>query len=428
MPASRPPNFLHLIEMSRYAEAKAELRRANLALNPGRTRWRAVRDHFRALPIPAGTQHERKSAPERIRELDVFRGVAALSVVLHHYTLGYERALGYPTELFVAFPFGRYGLELLFMISGFVIFMTLERTRRAMDFAVWRFARLYPAYWAAVALTFTIVTVAGVPGWDVNVVDALVNLTMLQQFSDRVSFPVPHVDGAYWTLHIELVFYTLMVVLYKTRLLRHIDVIAVCWLALMVVSAKSEQLLGVHMPRGANLLFLRNHAHLFIAGMMYYKVWREGHSVRRLAIIAACVVANAAVHPLTSTPAATSTPAILTLVGLFYLAVRGHLSWIVCRPLEFLGTISYSLYLLHQMIGIAIIYSLLAHGVDPHLAITTALAVVLALAVAVTFGIEEPAQRAIRAWYARVRDRRSSQRDSHLVGPFGRQHHPAVEA
>jgi hypothetical protein len=42
------------------------------------------------------------------------------------------------------------------MISDFVILMTLARTERAADFIVSRFSRLYPAYWASIALTLVV--------------------------------------------------------------------------------------------------------------------------------------------------------------------------------------------------------------------------------------------------------------------------------
>src|SRR5262250_3203475 len=75
----------------------------------------------------------------RLEELDVLRGLAALAVVVFHYS-------GHATRYFTGFPFhftvGLHGVELFFVISGFVIFMTLERTARLRDFAVSRFSRL----------------------------------------------------------------------------------------------------------------------------------------------------------------------------------------------------------------------------------------------------------------------------------------------
>jgi len=72
--------------------------------------------------------------PRRIQELDVFRGVAALVVVLYHYTAGVNNI--YMTEVVPTTPKplrwlfdGVQAVNFFFMISGFVIFMTLERLR-----------------------------------------------------------------------------------------------------------------------------------------------------------------------------------------------------------------------------------------------------------------------------------------------------------
>ena len=76
----------------------------------------------------------------RVVELDALRGLAALAVVAFHYTTHYGNEVGHLGDMPVSFDFGNYGVELFFLISGFVIFMTLERTRTAMDFVVSRFA------------------------------------------------------------------------------------------------------------------------------------------------------------------------------------------------------------------------------------------------------------------------------------------------
>jgi peptidoglycan/LPS O-acetylase OafA/YrhL len=85
-------------------------------------------------------------------------------------------------------------VNLFFIISGFVIFMTLNATKRPMDFLVGRFSRLFPTYWAAIAVTFLITAVLGLPGRTVSAVEALANFIMLHGW-----FGIPHVDGVYWS-------------------------------------------------------------------------------------------------------------------------------------------------------------------------------------------------------------------------------------
>ena len=141
-----------------------------------------------------------KPAPtSRLLEIDALRGIAALSVVLFHYTTRFTELYGRQHAASLSFPDGHYGVNLFFVISGFVIFMTLEKTSRPMDFVVSRFSRLFPVYWAAIFITLSITHALGLPDKLVGIGTALANMLMIHGL-----FRVPHVDGVYWTLKVEL--------------------------------------------------------------------------------------------------------------------------------------------------------------------------------------------------------------------------------
>ena len=82
----------------------------------------------------------------RVLELDALRGLAALAVVFYHYTTRFDQLFGHTFPLPWSVSWGHYGVDLFFMLSGFVILMTLERTSDSWKFAWGRFSRLYPAY------------------------------------------------------------------------------------------------------------------------------------------------------------------------------------------------------------------------------------------------------------------------------------------
>ena len=143
----------------------------------------------------------------RIAEIDVLRGTAAVMVMIFHHTVIFQSMFGDGRA--PGLQFGVFAVHLFFMISGFMIFMKLARTRSALDFAVSRGSRLFSVFWVAILLTQTVVWCAPLPGLPVSWRDAMWNLTMLAQ-----PLRVPMVDVVNWSLVIELAFYALMLALF----------------------------------------------------------------------------------------------------------------------------------------------------------------------------------------------------------------------
>ena len=94
----------------------------------------------------------------RIPELDSLRGIAALCVMYYHYTHFFRFKLNYSFNEAFDFKYGHHGVELFFIISGFVIFMSLERVSSVKEFIYKRFIRLFPTYWACLSLTLLVVS------------------------------------------------------------------------------------------------------------------------------------------------------------------------------------------------------------------------------------------------------------------------------
>jgi peptidoglycan/LPS O-acetylase OafA/YrhL len=336
----------------------------------------------------------------RLVELDVLRGIAALGVVLYHYTTNYNHLYGHSKEVLVDFPHGPYGVSLFFMISGFVILMSLEKTKSSLDFVVGRLSRLYPAYWIAVILTFSIVSIAGLPGKQVSWQIALVNLTMFQSF---LKFP-PHVefnvDGGYWTLGVELSFYLIMFALYKSKLLKHIEIITIVWLFFMILNIVFDNQIDLLIDTRIRNFFLLGfanayYANLFIAGMMFYKIKTDGLYLKRYAIIAACFL----VYELANNWNWKTAFVFILFVIVFDFMLKGKLAFMKQKPLIFFGTISYTLYLVHQNIGYVIIRTLYQLKINPNTSIFVAIVLSIVLASTITFLIEQPMIRLIREQY-----------------------------
>ncbi len=316
-------------------------------------------------------------------------------VLVYHYTTRFaERFEQMPTA---TFALGNYGVEVFFVISGFVIIMTLERTERPFDFLVARFSRLYPAYWTGILVTTIALWLLGFPEQP-SLREIAVNTTMLQPF-----FRVPSVDGVYWTLAVELAFYALAFAAYLAGALGRLDRLLIAWLALSALYFSPVWAADVAAWRfsgiGAKLLLLE-YAPFFAAGAAFYRLHSgQGARSRNWAIIAAALGLVFVTQP----------PLISLVFAFTCLAMarflRGGLALLRLRPLTFLGTLSYCLYLVHQNIGHAIMLRLLQHGWIAPLRIAAASAASVGLATAMSFLVEQPAMRWLRQLYASLRGR-----------------------
>ncbi|CAI2398612.1 peptidoglycan/LPS O-acetylase OafA/YrhL [Serratia marcescens] len=124
--------------------------------------------------------------PNHMRWLEALRGIACLSVVIEHYLD--------PRALY--FSFGNFGVIVFFIISGYIVTATTikKKDETVTSFLMLRIGRLYPAYIVSVLLSFLVYSAT----W----YELLGNFTMLQRF-----FGVRDINGVYWTLQIEWVFY-----------------------------------------------------------------------------------------------------------------------------------------------------------------------------------------------------------------------------
>ena len=325
-------------------------------------------------------------------ELDALRGLAALAVVAFHYTTHYHAMIGHTEPLGFGFPAGNYGVQLFFLISGFVIFMTLERTRTAMDFVVSRFSRLFPAYWSAMAITAAVVYTLGMPQQKLPLRDLLLDLTMVQEV-----LGAEHLDGSYWTLGVELFFYAQMLLWFMLGWLPRIRIIIVGWLLLAVAYGLTRKA-GLHFSYSVREALILQHIPFFAMGILFYRMHSRAGSHRTDAILVGlCLAAIAIAYAPVYLAVASA------CVAIFWLFITGRLAWLRTAPLAYLGTISYSLYLLHQAIGFVLIHRMERNGVAPLVAVFVAIAAIFVLATALTHLVERPALKWIRgAWRART--------------------------
>ncbi|MCB1703528.1 MAG: acyltransferase [Halioglobus sp.] len=151
----------------------------------------------------------------RMGHIDSIRGFAALLVAWVHTTAIFK-SIQPPDVNGLAvydfahdFNFGRIGVIAFFAISGFVICPSLKggRVDGSGKFIISRFFRLYPAFWTSMIGAVLIMFV--LQGKKINVDQVLGNLPMLYSL-----FDVKPLQGLYWTLEVELVFYFLCLAMF----------------------------------------------------------------------------------------------------------------------------------------------------------------------------------------------------------------------
>lgn len=329
----------------------------------------------------------------RLVEVDALRGLAAMAVVLFHYTTRFTELFQPGAKPLLSFPDGHYGVNLFFIISGFVIFMTLERTARPMDFIVSRFSRLFPAYWVAIFLTLALTHLLGLPGKLVGLGTALANMLMVHGL-----LRVPHVDGVYWTLEVELLFYCGMFLLYRLQRLRSVHWALLALLLLRLTYYVLDKRFGINLPWILYRLMILQYIPWFALGISVYlathgkgaAAWRQPAVTSAMAVATLLVCESAFVAVLA-----------VVLAAAVFLAASGRFPLLRLWPCVWLGTISYPLYLLHENIGWAAQLSLLSLGWSLNVAIPLTIAGSLLLAGSLTYLVEQPAMRWIRTRYKR---------------------------
>ncbi|MEU9992597.1 acyltransferase [Streptomyces sp. NPDC048045] len=292
--------------------------------------------------------------PQRILLLDALRLIAALAVMSYHYL---ARDSGGNIDLKAQFPaafpvaaYGWLGVQLFFLISGFVICMSCWG-KSPKEFFVSRVVRLFPAYWFAVVATT--VTLAVIPGgarplpWN----DVLTNLTMLQE-----PLGVEHVDGAYWTLFAELRFYLLFALLTWWGLTyRRVLLFCCVWAVASAMYAQAPT------DDPLRLLIMPDSSWYFIAGIALYLMHRFRPNLMLSGVVLLCFAASLPFVLTTWRNTGTyightvpSWPVVVILAaffGVMTLVATTNLSWISWRWLTGAGALTYPVYLLHQDIG-----------------------------------------------------------------------------
>jgi peptidoglycan/LPS O-acetylase OafA/YrhL len=360
----------------------------------------------------------------RIETLDGMRGIAAIAVVLHHYfarwapptfneNLYYHgSALGgfYPLQIG-----GKFGVLLFFLISGYVIMLTLERTDGIVEFAARRFARLWPAMVFAATYSAIVINLSNAPAaygmdwWYVKPFEWVSSILFVPPglLATWLGMNDPSqynwVEGVYWTLWHEVRFYALVALIFLVSPRQFFHWV---WAAVqvastfMLLSAQS----GFFSQYSLSLVLQPNFLCWFTLGLVAHQ-WSTTHTKPALVIaLGASVVALLAqgIVDLSSTPNLASQPlkhlvlyTAIALPFILFLTNSRLLYPLTLRPVIMVGLASYPLYLMHEVVGMVYMHWFYSIGIPAFFAVFLAIFISIGLALLTHRAIELPGKRLI---------------------------------
>jgi len=299
-----------------------------------------------------------RSNQSRVPGLDLLRLAAVAAVVFYHYGFWGPASHGVPQ---VAIPslatfaqYGFLGVPVFFTISGFVIAYSAEG-RTPVGFAIARFSRIYPTFVFCMTLTFATILLIGGTNFEVNFGQWTANL-----FVAAPALGQAYVDTSYWSLVIEIVFYTWVAVFLSLGLFpRRIDAIILVWLAITFANE-----LTIDAPIFEKL-FIADDSGFFAVGLLIYEHYRGRRDLALCGIVALSVgtAVFQAVHKLERLGVHTGgtfdkrivAAICLVSIAIIFLATRIRKLPLPAGLVLAAGGITYPLYLLHMQMGYTIL-------------------------------------------------------------------------
>jgi peptidoglycan/LPS O-acetylase OafA/YrhL len=335
--------------------------------------------------------------------IDVLRACAILSVALHHFSI-YS---GIPVPLFGRHG-GGIGVQLFFVISGYLIIQSAERNSLG-DYAKARFFRIFPVYWVVLG-SIVLIEMTAVPEFRQLMFNEyphfLLNLLNLQQLSvlSSLFFDRVHVG---WTLTVELFWYGIVVVMavvaYRVRwrhfwlgVLALTTLLSIGWIkatdagALDFLYLGQARSVGVEFSPALQLALIKSNIEsylcFFVLGTVIYQyervLWRVPSGILWPVTLLLVVLwspwqgfVGFAPQPL----------AAVGLAGVFTLLLR--LPPVQDALVRYILKISYSLYLVHAKVMVVVYVNLQWTGADAHFAVIVA---TLLLSIGLYYTVEQP--------------------------------------
>jgi peptidoglycan/LPS O-acetylase OafA/YrhL len=287
--------------------------------------------------------------------LDALRGLAAVWVIFYHASDEGKRLTSLAAVLpdwfeVVLLKWGSLGVSIFFVLSGFVIAHSLRKAivnaQYFKTFSLRRFVRLTPPYYLSIVLALGYGIFAakskGIPFEPPSPTKFLAHLAYVQDL-----FGLGHINEVYWTLCLEVQFYlSFCGLLWLAQVLakRVGDEAARAWV--FGPSAIVAAIFPLFIEQTSRPTYFLPLWYGFLLGVFAYWSWQKRIPAAAFYGYSAVFVVSAIVHQDVFSAACALSALLLHEAGRFnQLGV-----WLKAAPFQFLGKISYSLYLNHVMV------------------------------------------------------------------------------
>lgn len=373
--------------------------------------------------------------PKHILGIDALRFVAAALVLFFHYLyltgVQPDSYPGWASGRRVVFPeayawshFGWIGVQIFFVVSGFVIAFSAKNAT-PFGFFSSRVVRLVPGTWICATVTLAVTLLLAGTGKLHDTMMSYLNSVLFNPFGSWI-------DGTYWTLGIEVAFYALVWLLIVARRFAWIGRLAIVlgvvstafWLAVTVVGAGDASWLGgildrMRVSRKVDLALV-HHGMFFALGVLLWqqltvRATRANWAWMGVFVAGGCLQIAAQADAYNRQfgvhyGAGTAIAVWLGALALIVLSVRQNARLhrapqALLRALRMAGLMTFPLYLLHEVSGAAVMGWAAAAGLSAWAAFGVACVAVLAASFAVAAYVEPLLQQATRALLARLHGR-----------------------
>ncbi len=139
-------------------------------------------------------------------QIEAVRVISMLMVVIFHYTYRFKELYNIDTVNFDFFKlFGKIGVGIFFIISGYFLARDYSRKENPIRFFVNKLLRIYPLYAICITIIYVLTSIFGLPGRETSFIEYFLNLLLINGF-----IGINYVDGAHWFLTYMIIFYVMV--------------------------------------------------------------------------------------------------------------------------------------------------------------------------------------------------------------------------